>query len=175
MNTQTFPVAAKSLIETSRSTLVNAIDAGRQGTHRTLETYDKLFKAGTDTIAQVPVALATELRNDLIALECQLNLITTLVAQGVAHQTTEVANRIASTAACTVDGFEQVFDTRVMQSLDRLGVPASDMVRELADRVAAMALQVERLLQAVQAAPTVAKVRSTKTRRPAKRASKRAA
>ena len=114
MNTQVFPVAAKSLIETSRNTFVNAIDAGRQGTHRTLDAYDKMFKAGIDTIAQAPVAITTELRDSLVALECQLNLVASLVAQSATHQTTEAANRIAGTAARAADSFEQVFDMRVM-------------------------------------------------------------
>jgi hypothetical protein len=185
MNTQSFPVAAKSLIETSRNTLVNAIDAGRQGTHRTLDTYDKLFKTGIDTIAQAPIAITTELRDSLVALECQLNLVASLVAQSVAHQTTEAANRIAGTAVSAADSFEQVFDLRVMQALDRLGVPAGVVVGELADRIATLVLAIEQLLNTVQASPkapvaagkspTAAKVRSATTRRVGKRTAKRAA
>jgi hypothetical protein len=184
MNNQAFPAAAKSLIETSRNTLVNAIDAGRQGTHRTLETYDKLFKSGIDTVAQAPVAITNELRDSVVAVECQLNLIASLVAQSAARQATEVANGIAGTAVSAADSFEQVFDLRVMQALDRLGVPAGAVVGELADRIAALALAIERLLKAVQTprtapaarkAGTVAKSRSAKTPRPAKRASKRKA
>ena len=184
MNNQAFPAAAKSLIETSRNTLVNAIDAGRQGTHRTLETYDKLFKSGIDTVAQAPVAITNELRDSVVAIECQLNLIASLVAQSAALQATEVANGIAGTAVSAADSFEQVFDMRVMQALDRLGVPAGVVVGELADRIAALALAIERLLKVVQATPTtpvarkastVAKSRSTKSRRPAKRTSKRVA
>jgi len=184
MNNQAFPAAAKSLIETSRSTLVNAIDAGRQGTHRALETYDKLFKSGIDTVAQAPVAITNELRDSVVAVECQLNLIASLVAQSAALQATEVANGIAGTAVSAADSFEQVFDMRVMQALDHLGVPAGVVVSELADRIAAVALAIERLLKIVQPAPTapiarkastVAKSRSSKTRRPAKRSSNRVA
>ena len=184
MNNQAFPAAAKSLIETSRSTLVNAIDVGRQGTHRTLETYDNLFKSGIETVAQAPVAITNELRDSLVAVECQLNLIASLVAQSAAHQATEVANGIAGTAVSAADSFERVFDMRVMQALDRLGVPAGVVVGELADRIAALALAIERLLKVVQPtrtatvarkASTVAKSRSAKTRRPAKRASNRKA
>jgi len=185
MNNQAFPAAAKSLIETSRNTLLNAIDAGRQGTHRTLDTYDKLFKAGTATLAQAPVAITTELRDNLVALECQLSLIATLVAQSLAHRTTEAANRIAGTATCAADSFDQVFDLRVMQALDRLGVPAGVAVGEFADRIAALALAIERLLQVVHATPkapvagrkasTDSKFRSAKAARPAKRTSKRVA
>ncbi len=186
MNTQVLPVAAKSLIETSRNTLVNAIDAGRQGTHRTLETYDKMFKAGIETITQAPVAITTELRDSLVALECQLNLVASLVAQNAAHQTTEVANRIAGTATRAADSFEQVFDLRVMQALDRLGLPAGVVVGGLADRIATLALAIEQLLNVVQKAmpkapaverktATAAKFRSAKMRKTGKRTSKRAA
>jgi hypothetical protein len=185
MSTQAFPAAAKSLIETSRNAVVSAIDEGRQSAHRTLGTCDKLFKAGTDTLAQVPVAITTELRDNVVALECQVNLIASLVAQGVAHQTTEVTNLIAGTASSAADNFEQVFDTRVMQALNRLGVPASVALREIADRVAVLVAAIDRLLQVVQTAsaapvaqrksPNVAKRRPAKARPAGKRASRRAA
>ena len=185
MSNQTFPAAAKSLIETGRSTLVNAIDAGCEGTQRTVNTCDRMFKTGTDMIARAPIALTTELKDNLLAIEGQLPLIATLLAQSVAEQTTEVVNKVASTATVAADSFEHVFDLRVMQALDRLGIPAGMAVRELADRIALLAREIDRVLQILQAAPVApvakrkapgaAKTRSVKTRRAGKRTAKTAA
>jgi hypothetical protein len=185
MNSQTFPAAAKSLIETGRSTLVNAIDAGCESTQRTFNTCDRMFKTGTDALAQAPIVITNEVRASLLALEGQLPLIATLLTQAVAEQTTEVVNRVAGTATVAADSFEHVFDLRIMQALERMGVPAGAAVRELADRVALLAREIERLLNALQAAPRApaagrkapraAKPRSVKTRRAGKRAAKTAA
>src|SRR4249920_2109015 len=89
MSNQTFPAAAKSLIETSRSTLVNAIDAGCEGTQRTVNTCDRMFKSGTDMMARGPIALPTELKDNLLSIQGQLPMIANLLAQSVAEQTTE--------------------------------------------------------------------------------------
>ena len=72
-----------------------------------------------------------------------------------------------------------------MQALDRLGIPAGMAVRELADRIALLAREIDRVLQILQAAPVApvakrkapgtAKTRSVKARRAGKRTAKTAA
>jgi hypothetical protein len=179
MSTQSFPAATKGLIENSRSTLVNIINAGRKSTHNTLSTCDSLFKTGTDTLALAPAAVANELRDNLVSIEGQLTLIANLLTQNVADNTAAAANRIAGNAAFAVDSFERVFDLRVMQALDHLGIPADQMVRRLANRLEALATEIDRLLQIVQgaqAAPVAGRKTSiadkSRTRKPRKAAAR---
>ena len=63
-----------------------------RGTQRTVNTCDRMFKTGTDMIARTPMALTSELKDNLISLQGQLPLIATLLTQSVAEQTTEVVN-----------------------------------------------------------------------------------
>ena len=180
MSTQTLPSAAKSLIESGRSTLVNAIDAGRAGTQGTLKAYDKLFKAGTDTLARAPLVMTAELRDNLVSIEGQLTMIANLLAQNVADHATDATNRLAVTATGAAESFELVFDLRVREALGRLGVPNGDVVSALADRIAALARDIERLIRAAQTvpatpaatrkAPTAVRARAGKTRRAGKAA-----
>ena len=89
---------------------------------------------------------------------------------------------MAGYATSTADGFEQVFDLRVMQALDRMGLPAGAIVRELATRIAQVTGEIDRLVQALplprvsepakQAARPARKAASGKTGRRVKRSTK---
>ena len=154
MNTQTVPAATKDVIESSRKTLINVIAAGRTSTRGALNAYDQVWKSGAAALARVPDVVATTLRDDLVSLEGQLTLIANVLAQGVADSVEETANRAANVATGAVDSFERVFDMRVMDALDRNGVPSAEPIRELADRIAPLARDIARLTDLVR--PVVA-------------------
>jgi hypothetical protein len=103
-----------------------------------LNAYDQVWKTGADTLARVPDVVATTFRDDLVSLEGQLTLIANVLAQGVADGAEETANRAANIASGAVDNFERVFDIRVMEAIDRIGVPSRELVRELAERIATL-------------------------------------
>lgn len=175
MNTQTIPAATKDVIESGRKTLINVIAAGRTSTRGALNAYDQVWKTGAETLARVPDSVATTLRDDLISLEGQLTLIANVLAQGAANSAEETANRAANIASGAVDSFERVFDMRVMEALDRIGVPSGELIRELADRIATLVRDINRLtdlLRPLQAAPAAKPRNSRKTRPSGKRAAR---
>ena len=184
MARQSLPVAATDLIETGRRTLGNAVETSRDSAHQALQAYDRAFAAGTDTLLRVQNLIGSSLRDDLVSIEGQLTLIASVLANGVADQAADATNRAADVAKMAAGRFEKVFDLRVMQALDRVGLPAGEFVRDLAGRVAALAKEIDRLINLVQSAhepPAIGSKRRTapkpaarKPRRSVKRSGKTA-
>jgi len=170
MKQQQLPVAAKDVIETSRKSLVEVLDAGRGTIRRTLHACDQVFVTGTGTLARAPVLVRAGIRDELVSLEGQMTLLASVLAQSTLDQAERVTNVAAGAATRIADDFERVFDLRVMQALERLGVPAGAMVQEIADRVAALTRELNRMLQAlpiIEAVPSPA-AKTRTARKPAK-------
>jgi hypothetical protein len=172
MNQHQLPVAASDVIETSRQSLVGVLEVGRGSVRRALNAYDNAFAAGTGTFAQIPVAGAAEVRDELVSLEGQLTLIASVLAQGGFEIAKDATNVVAGAAKRVADDFERMFDLRVLHSLERLGVPAAAMVQDIAERVTTLTKKLDALLLAlpvVEAAP-VAAPKAGATRKVAKKA-----
>lgn len=161
MNKQNFPAATKNLIETSRKTVVNAIDASHETTQKALLGCDKVFKASADTLGYTQVVITAKLRDELISLEGQMTLLANIFTRTIATQSVAAANSAATMASSAADKFDRVFDLRVMKALDRMGVPARSLVEELAGRIAAVATKIDSVIQAMQPLP-VAPIQESK-------------
>jgi hypothetical protein len=98
----------------------------------------------------VPAKVVSTLRDDVVSLEGQVTLIATALTESLAASAEQAANRAAQTASGAVDGFERVFDMRVMDALARAGAPSAAMIRDLAERIAVLARDVARLSELLQ-------------------------
>jgi len=157
MNTQSVAVSTKDVLESTRGTLINVIRAGHGGTRGALRACDQLTKTGVDLLAGVPARVATSVRDDVVSIEGQVTLIASALTESMAAGAEEAANRAAHAASGAVDGFERIFDTRVMDAIARAGAPTAEVIRDLAERIAALARDVARLsdlLQPLSSTPT---------------------
>lgn len=104
-----------------------------------------------------------------------------LIREGEAIQkktrkvTEDKVTEMAAKATGTWDKLEQVFENRVARSLNSLGVPTKDDVAQLAQRVAELKAEVEKLNRAAKAAKPVAKPRRAAPKAASKPAPKAAA
>lgn len=153
MNNQNLSSATKSLIETSRRTVVGVIDAGQVNARKAFKGCDEVFKTGTDTLGCAQIVVTSKLRDELVSLEGQLSLLGTVLTQSIARHSVAATNGAANLASGAADKFDQVFDLRVMKALERMGLPAGDMVSALAGRVATVAAEIDRVIRELDVQP----------------------
>jgi hypothetical protein len=150
MNTQTVAHSTKDALESTRGTLINFIRAGHGSTRGALKACDQMTKTSVDMLAGVPTVVSTTLRDGVVSIEGQLTMIAGMLTESATASAEEVANRTVQAASGAVDGFERVFDKRVMDALARAGAPSSALIRELAQRVATIARDVALLSDLLQ-------------------------
>jgi hypothetical protein len=136
MHKDSMTVVTKDVVESGRKLAGHLISTTRHGTRRALRGCDQAWQAGANALAAPRAVIGTKLRDDLVSLEGQLTLIAAYLVSGAADRTEQAVNGIADSACITVSQFDRVFDLRVMQSLNRMGMPIAEVVRAMAHRMA---------------------------------------
>jgi len=146
MKGELIPAVAKDVIESGRITVHNVIGTYDGGVERVLGVCDGAWKLGADVLAKDHGLISPKLKSDLIAAQSEITGIAGSMVAGVARGAGKATDFVADTAANAVGQFEEVFDSRVMRSLNRLGMPAAQVIRELGDRVAFLSQELNKLV-----------------------------
>src|SRR5436305_8940173 len=122
-------------IESVRTTFNNVIAICHGSTELVFGACDVAWGLGADDLARDPGLISQDLKSGLVAAENEITGIASTVTTGAANGANRTVDFVAKTARSAVSEFETVFDLRVIQSLGRLGMPAAQVIRELAERV----------------------------------------
>lgn len=124
----------------------------------------KLFKQGSKSIddaASKMVGESAKLFERLVEegskLEAKGRKIASDAVVGVRDDVESKVDEVRKSAQTNWDKLEKVFEQRVARALSRLGVPTSEEIRELSDRVAELNQRVGDLAKKQAAAPAAAK------------------
>lgn len=135
MRSEMIPAVAKEVIGSGHFLAKNVINAAASGAGRALGACDDAWKAGATAMANDAELISPKLKSDLIVAQREITGAAEVVTTGVARTAVKLADFAAGTATLAVDQFDDVFDNRVMQSLNRLGMPTLQVIRELTDQV----------------------------------------
>jgi hypothetical protein len=135
MRNEMIPAVAKEVIGSGHFLAKNVINACNSGAERALGACDDAWKAGATAMANGAELISPKLKSDLIIAQREITGAAEVVTTGVARGAVKFADFAAGTATLAVDQFDDMFDNRVMQSLNRLGMPAVQVIRELTDQV----------------------------------------
>lgn len=132
----------------------------------------KLFKQGSKSIDDATSKMVGEsaklferLVKEGSKLESKGRKMATDAVGGVRGDVESRVDEVRKTAQTNWDKLEKVFEQRVARALSRLGVPTSEEIRELSDRVAELNKRVTDLARKQQAQP--APVKKTAAAKPA--------
>ena len=151
MKTDMIPTVAHEVIESGRTTIKNVIAICHGSTERVFGACDGAWELGADVLARDPGLISQDLKSGLVAAENEITGIASTVTTGAANGANRTVDFVAKTARSAVSEFETVFDLRVIQSLGRLGMPAAQVIRELAERVAYLSAELARVVASTNA------------------------
>ncbi len=130
----------------------------------------KLFKQGSKSIDDATSKMVGEsaklferLVKEGAKLESKGRKIATDAVDGVRGDVERSVDEVRKTAQTNWDKLEKVFEQRVARALSRLGVPTSDEIRELSNRVAELNKRVTELARKQQASKPAAPKPAKKT------------
>lgn len=159
--------------KTSKTTAKKAVDSSSRGL---LDTAQQIWTAGVGALAKAQ-GEGTDLFETLVKKGMNLEAKTRKLANGkvdeVRGAVEDRVENVKEKATDTWDRMEKVFEDRVQQALNRLGVPTREDLNNLTKRVEALTAELRKQGKAPAAKKLVAPVK--KAASPAKKATKKVA
>ena len=174
MTTYRFIGASKAAVEANSETLKHVVAAGKVIALRALDVQRQAVKTGSDMLARNRNPYAEQLRQSLMSAHRSVDDKARQLVNGTADQAVKALDKVATLIERNfLPRLEHAFKGKVVKSLERYGVPAAEVARDISERVNAASDKVLKFAAPKPTAKTIVRRAHAKVRANARTVTKR--